>query len=90
MSGGRYGARSTAAASQGLPGEWTDDAACRGRRTAVFFPTDDSTAGAAKALCRRCPVVEQCLEFALATHQDAGVWGGLSEGERRRLRRSVA
>lgn len=72
---------------------WLDQAACLGEDTEVFFPA--GTTGRAleqteqaKAVCRGCAVVTQCLEWALATNQDAGVWGGLSEDERRTLRRS--
>jgi WhiB family redox-sensing transcriptional regulator len=42
----------------------------------------------AKAVCRACEVQAMCLEFALATNQEAGVWGGTSEEERRKLRKS--
>ena len=41
----------------------------------------------AKAVCAQCPVSGPCLEFALSTNQDSGVWGGTSEEERRTLRR---
>ena len=44
----------------------------------------------AKAVCRRCPVVDECLRWALESGQDAGVWGGLSEDERRALKRRNA
>ena len=44
----------------------------------------------AKAVCRRCDVVDECLQWALETGQDAGVWGGLSEDERRALKRRNA
>ena len=44
----------------------------------------------AKAVCRRCPVVEPCLQWALESGQDAGVWGGLTEDERRALKRRTA
>jgi WhiB family redox-sensing transcriptional regulator len=44
----------------------------------------------AKAVCRRCPVIQQCLAWALESGQDAGVWGGLSEDERRALKRRNA
>jgi WhiB family redox-sensing transcriptional regulator len=44
----------------------------------------------AKAVCRRCPVVDTCLAWALESGQDAGVWGGLSEDERRALKRRNA
>jgi len=69
------------------PKEWRLAAACRDLDTAVFFPETDDEVAAAKAVCATCPVREACLEFALVTRQDDGVWGGLDENERRRLRR---
>jgi WhiB family redox-sensing transcriptional regulator len=66
---------------------WREDAACRDEDTNIFFPVTDEDAGPAKAICAVCPVREECLEFALATRQEDGVWGGLTETERRRLRR---
>ena len=67
--------------------DWRADAACREADVNVFFPTTDEEAGPAKAICAACPVRTECLEFALATRQEDGVWGGLTEIERRRLRR---
>ena len=69
------------------PKEWRTAAACRDMDTAVFFPETEDEVAAAKAVCSTCPVREFCLEFALVTRQDDGVWGGLDEIERRRLRR---
>lgn len=69
------------------PDEWRLDAACRDLDTAVFFPDTDEAVAVAKAVCATCPVREACLQFALVTRQDDGVWGGLDENERRRLRR---
>ena len=69
------------------PDDWRIDAACRDLDTAIFFPETEEAAAAAKAVCASCPVREACLEFALITRQDDGVWGGLTETERRRLRR---
>jgi WhiB family redox-sensing transcriptional regulator len=69
------------------PNEWRLDAACRDLDTAVFFPETDDETAAAKAVCASCPVREACLEFAIITRQDDGVWGGLDENERRRVRR---
>jgi WhiB family redox-sensing transcriptional regulator len=66
---------------------WRDAAACRGLDTNVFFPLTDEEADEAKTVCAACPVREECLEFALLTRQNDGVWGGLTEAERRRLRR---
>jgi WhiB family redox-sensing transcriptional regulator len=51
----------------------------------VFFPVSDEDAGQAKAICAQCPVREACLEYALATRERDGVWGGATERERRRM-----
>jgi WhiB family transcriptional regulator, redox-sensing transcriptional regulator len=69
------------------PNDWRGDAACRDLDTAVFFPEDDQGVAEAKAVCAACPVRDACLDFALITRQDDGVWGGLDESERRRVRR---
>ena len=69
---------------------WRRQAACRDMDTDVFFPLTDEEAGPAKAVCATCPVRAECLEFALASRQHDGVWGGLTESERRRLRRRKA
>jgi len=68
---------------------WDDEASCRSVDPEVFFPlrpTDQATM--AKAICHGCPVRAQCLEFALEARLDHGVWGGMTEIERRSLRRS--
>lgn len=67
--------------------EWRAQAACRNSDVEMFFPATEEAAAPAKAVCAACPVREACLEWALDTRQDEGVWGGLSESERRRLRR---
>jgi len=72
---------------------WQDEASCMTVDPELFFPvgtTGDAVVQveAAKAICRSCPVAGLCLEFALSSRQDFGVWGGLSEDERRSLRRS--
>jgi WhiB family transcriptional regulator, redox-sensing transcriptional regulator len=72
--------------------DWRQHAACRDTSPEMFFPVGSTGPAinaieAAKAVCRACPAQEQCLEFALATNQEAGVWGGTSEDERRRLRK---
>jgi len=74
------------------PDQWRHRASCRSVDPDLFFPV--GTTGLAleqiadaKAVCARCCVQEQCLEYALATNQDSGVWGGTSEEERRALRR---
>lgn len=66
---------------------WRQEAACQGMDAAIFFPESEEDAGPAKAVCAGCPVRMRCLDFALATRQDDGIWGGLTETERRRARR---
>ncbi|MFI6648215.1 WhiB family transcriptional regulator [Streptomyces sp. NPDC050529] len=71
---------------------WRMHAACREEDPDLFFPIG-STGPAlvqtedAKAVCRSCPVQAECLRWALENGQDAGVWGGLGETERRALKR---
>jgi WhiB family redox-sensing transcriptional regulator len=74
---------------------WQHHAACRYEDPELFFPI--GTAGPAleaidkaKAVCRGCPVREQCLELALSSGQDSGVWGGLTPTERRVLKARAA
>ncbi|MFI6655126.1 WhiB family transcriptional regulator [Streptomyces sp. NPDC050523] len=72
--------------------EWRDRAACRSEDPDLFFPIGTSGPSLlqteqAKAVCRRCPVREECLRWALDTGECMGVWGGTSEMERRALRR---
>ena len=74
---------------------WRDRARCRAEDPELFFPIGPSGPALkqlddAKAICRRCPVVVECLMWALSTGQPNGVWGGLSEDERRKLRRKTA
>lgn len=72
---------------------WRSRAACLDEDPELFFPIGSTGPAVeqterAKSVCRGCPVAAQCLDWALATNQDAGVWGGLGEEERRVLRRS--
>ena len=77
------------------PEWWRTLAACRGVVTDLFFPAGDvapepvAQAEQAKAICRECVVREECLQFALATHQEFGIWGGTTESERRIIRRRL-
>jgi WhiB family transcriptional regulator, redox-sensing transcriptional regulator len=68
---------------------WRAKGRCRGSDPAVFYPPpeDDSQAEEAKLICGICPVRQPCLEFALTTREKHGVWGGLTERERRRVLR---
>lgn len=64
---------------------WRNRSACRGVDPDIFFPVSDEDAGPAKAICAECSVREACLEYALATRERDGVWGGATERERRRI-----
>jgi WhiB family redox-sensing transcriptional regulator len=59
---------------------------CNGVDPDLFFPDRGESTREAKAVCAECAVREQCREYALVTVQKFGIWGGLSERERRRIR----
>lgn len=70
--------------------DWRTRAACGNEDPDLFFPNGTTSiavdqAEEAKAVCRRCPVAGQCLGWALETGQESGIWGGLTEQERRRM-----
>jgi WhiB family redox-sensing transcriptional regulator len=72
--------------------DWQHRAACRDEDPELFFPVGNSGPAIlkieeAKTVCRRCPVMDTCRQWAMETGQDSGVWGGLSEDERRTMRR---
>lgn len=69
---------------------WTLRAACLDMPDAVFYPERGEDIRRAKRICRTCPVIVECLEYAVAHNERFGVWGGLSERERRRLRREAS
>ncbi|MFM7306572.1 MAG: WhiB family transcriptional regulator [Actinomycetota bacterium] len=69
---------------------WQDQANCLGVDPDLFFPERGASTREAKEVCRGCEVRVQCLEYALANGEKFGIWGGLSERERRRLRRQRA
>ena len=74
--------------------DWRDDAACGDVDPETFFPDGDLVSirlqvKAAKAVCRGCPVSATCLSWALASGQEFGIWGGLTEDERRHLQRRL-
>lgn len=81
---------------------WQDAAACRGEDIGLFFgpdgerqPEREVREQKAKAICARCPVRTECLEYALSRPEKYGVWGGMNEDERaserrRRMRRANA
>jgi WhiB family redox-sensing transcriptional regulator len=72
--------------------DWRHDAACRDVDPELFFPIGNTGPAIlqideAKQVCHRCPAMEPCLQWAIESGQDSGVWGGLSEDERRALKR---
>jgi WhiB family transcriptional regulator, redox-sensing transcriptional regulator len=73
-------------------GSWAERSACRTVEPELFFPVSAKgrsqvDAARARMVCQSCPVCAACLDFALVTHQSDGIWGGLTEDERRRLPR---
>jgi WhiB family redox-sensing transcriptional regulator len=71
--------------------DWPSQAACRDEDPELFFPVSEMGPGArqaaqAKAVCARCPVRAECLEYALDNGLDHGIFGGLTERERRGVR----
>lgn len=75
--------------------DWRHEAACLTEDPELFFPIGNTGPALAqideaKAVCNRCTVVDACLKSALESGQDSGVWGGLSEDERRALKRRTA
>lgn len=75
--------------------DWRHRAACLTEDPELFFPIGNSGPALAqveqaKSVCQRCEVRDVCLKWALETGQDAGVWGGMSEEERRSLKRRNA
>ena len=74
---------------------WRNEAVCKDTDPELFFPV--GTTGQAllqidraKEVCGECPVKVRCLDFAIETNQDSGIWGGTSEEERRNIRRQIA
>ncbi|MGB6057790.1 MAG: WhiB family transcriptional regulator [Microthrixaceae bacterium] len=69
---------------------WQSLANCLGVDPDLFFPERGASTKEAKGVCQGCVVREDCLEYALANGEKFGIWGGLSERERRRIRRQRA
>ena len=72
------------------PDFWQDRAACFGVDPDVFFPVSEEEAGPALTFCGTCLIREECLAWALKNGERYGVWGGLTEQQRRRVQRQVA
>ena len=70
--------------------KWKLRGACRGLDADIFFPDRGASTRLAKTVCRRCEVQEECLEYAVNNREKFGIWGGLSERERRAIRKQRA
>ncbi len=69
--------------------EWQERALCAQTDPEAFFPEKGGSTREAKRICLGCEVKDACLEYALANDERFGIWGGLSERERRRLKRGI-
>jgi WhiB family redox-sensing transcriptional regulator len=69
--------------------QWQDRALCAQTDPEAFFPEKGGSTREAKRICLGCEVKDQCLDYALAHDERFGIWGGLSERERRRLKRGI-
>ncbi len=70
--------------------DWQEYSNCLGVDPDLFFPERGASTREAKDVCRACVVRADCLEFALQNGEKFGIWGGMSERERRRIRRQRA
>jgi WhiB family redox-sensing transcriptional regulator len=69
--------------------DWQERALCAQTDPEAFFPEKGGSTREAKRICAGCEVRAECLDYALAQDERFGIWGGLSERERRRLRRAA-
>lgn len=69
--------------------QWQEKALCAQTDPEAFFPEKGGSTREAKRICQGCEVKDECLEYALANDERFGIWGGLSERERRRLKRGI-
>ena len=78
--------------TEGDDGElaWQTDALCAQTDPEAFFPEKGGSTRDAKRVCESCPVREECLKYAMDNDERFGIWGGLSERERRRLRKQAS
>ena len=85
MTAGRPRHRNLAAPAR-FAARWRELAACRGTDLDLFFPGRGESAGPARQVCAACPVRQPCLDYAISNRITHGIWGGLTELERRALR----
>ena len=69
-----------------MPPEWTKKALCAEVDPNIFFPEIGENVSVVKKICKACDVREECLKFSLDNDERFGIWGGLSEKNRRQLR----
>ncbi len=70
-----------------MTGEWQESALCAQVDNDIWFPEKGGSTKEAKSVCRECPVQWPCLKYALENEERFGIWGGMSERERRAVRR---
>lgn len=70
--------------------DWRERALCAQTDPEAFFPDKGQPSKEARRICRRCPVRDDCLTDALANHERFGIWGGLTERQRRQLEKQAA
>jgi WhiB family redox-sensing transcriptional regulator len=83
---GRPPRRRNLAAPARIAARWRELAACRGAGLELFFPERGESAEPARRVCAACPVRQPCLDYAISNRITHGIWGGLTERERRALR----
>mgnify|MGYP001250654885 FL=1 len=66
--------------------DWSNRAMCKNLETEVFFPSRGEAVTPIKIICKSCPVVKPCLEYAMKSGEKFGIWGGTSERDRRKMR----
>jgi WhiB family redox-sensing transcriptional regulator len=79
-----------ATSDEGADDQWQERGLCAQTDPEAFFPEKGGSTREAKRICMGCEVRDKCLEYALAHDERFGIWGGLSERERRRLKRGFA
>jgi WhiB family redox-sensing transcriptional regulator len=85
-----FGEAVAVADEDGEEQDWQERALCAQTDPEAFFPEKGGSTREAKRICSGCEVRAECLEYALAHDERFGIWGGLSERERRRLRRAAS
>lgn len=74
---------------ENIEDQWQERALCAQTDPEAFFPEKGGSTREAKRICLGCEVKDECLEYALQNDERFGIWGGLSERERRRLKRGI-